>query len=84
MASAHECLVENKMPDQWPLKFRNLIRQVSSDMKFGICSTMKEGPKNHPAAVPTEKCDRSVNIMGMRSRSTGREGRVVGSCRLES
>lgn len=62
-AKAHEW--RTKSPDQWPLKFRNLIRQVSSDMKFGICSTMKEGPKNHPAAVPTEKCDRSVNIMGM-------------------
>ena len=55
----------HKSPTEWPIKFRNLIRQVSSDMKFGICSTMKEGPNNHPPAVPTEKCDRSVNIMGM-------------------
>jgi len=62
-AKAHEW--RTKSPDQWPLKFRSLIRQVSSDMKFGICSTMKEGPKNHPPAVATEKCDRSVKIMGM-------------------
>jgi len=62
-AKAHEW--RKRSPDQWPLKFRNLIRQVSSDMKFGICSTMKEGPKNHPPAVATEKCDRSVKIMGM-------------------
>ena len=62
-AKVHEWRM--KSPDQWPIKFRNLIRQVSSDMKFGICSTMKEGPNNHPPAVPTEKCDRSVNIMGM-------------------
>ena len=72
-AKVHEWRM--KSPDQWPIKFRNLIRQVSSDMKFGICSTMKEGPNNHPPAVPTEKCDRSVNIMGMRSRSTRGEMR---------
>jgi hypothetical protein len=61
-AKAHEW--RHKSPDQWPLKFRNLIRQVSSDLKFDICGTMKEGPKTHPPARATEKCDRAASIMG--------------------
>ena len=58
-----------KSPSEWPLKFRNLVRQVSSDLKFGICSTLKEGPSKHPPVepfgrAPTDKCDHGVNIMG--------------------
>ena len=59
----------HKSPSEWPLKFRNLVRQVSADLKFGICSTLKEGPSKHPPIEPgreaTDKCDHSVNIMGI-------------------
>jgi hypothetical protein len=53
-----------RSPDQWPIKFRNLIRQVSADLKYPICATLKEGPDNHPPAQATETCDKSVQIMG--------------------
>ena len=57
-----------KSPTEWPLKFRNLVRQVSSDLKFGICSTLKEGPSKHPRVEPfeqvTDVCNHDVNIMG--------------------
>ena len=58
-----------KSPTEWPLKFRNLVRQVSSDLKFGICSTLKEGPSKHPRVEPfeqvTDVCNHDVNIMGI-------------------
>ena len=59
----------HKSPTEWPLKFRNLVRQVSSDLKFGICSTLKEGPSKHPRVEPfeqvTDVCNHDVNIMGI-------------------
>ena len=59
----------HKSPTEWPLKFRNLVRQVSSDLKFGICSTLKQGPSKHPRVEPfeqaTDVCNHNVNIMGI-------------------
>lgn len=38
-------------PNTWPLAFRNLIREVSDDMKGSICNVLKAGPSpNHPRA----------------------------------
>jgi hypothetical protein len=57
-----------KSPSEWPLKYRNLVRQVSSDLKFGLCSTLKEGPENHPPVdaykQPVDVCNHDVSIMG--------------------
>ena len=55
-------------PSEWPLKFRQLVRQVSSDLKFGVCSTLKEGPSRHPPVdstkQPTDHCDRGPRVLG--------------------
>ena len=51
----------HKSPTEWPLKFRNLVRQVSSDLKFVAVSTLKhravETPHTQPFEQATDVCN---------------------------
>jgi len=61
---AHEWRTQN--PKHWPEGFRNLVRHVSSDLKAGICSTLRHGlpGKGHQKDQESETCDHNPTILG--------------------
>ena len=72
-------------PNTWPLAFRNLIREVSDDMKGSICNVLKAGPSlNHPRAKVQGFCADGSHSVEMFHDGTGLEtallfGKKVGS-----
>ena len=72
-------------PSTWPLAFRNLIREVSDDMKGSICNVLKAGPSlNHPRAKVQGFCADGSHSVEMFHDGTGLEtallfGKKVGS-----
>ena len=72
-------------PNTWPLAFRNLIREVSDDMKGSICNVLKAGPSpNHPRAKVQGFCADGSHSVEEFHDGTGLEtallfGKKVGS-----
>ena len=72
-------------PNTWPLAFRNLIREVSDDMKGSICNVLKAGPSpNHPRAKVQGFCADGSHSVEKFHDGTGLEtallfGKKVGS-----
>lgn len=61
---AHEWRTKN--PKTWPEGFRNLIRHVSSDLKAGMCNTLRQGlpGRGHAKDQESETCDHNPTVMG--------------------
>ena len=72
-------------PSTWPLPFRNLIREVSDDMKGSLCNVLKAGPTpNHPRAKVQGFCADGSHSVEQYHDGTGLEtamlfGKKVGS-----
>jgi hypothetical protein len=61
---AHEWRTKN--PKTWPEGFRNLVRHVSSDLKAGMCNTLRQGlpGKGHAKDQESETCDHNPTVLG--------------------
>ena len=72
-------------PNSWPLAFRNLVREVSEDMKGSLCNVLKAGPSpNHPRAKVQGYCADGSHSVEEFHDGTGMEtavlfGKKVGS-----
>ena len=53
-------------PTTWSPGFRQLIRVMSTDIKYGVCHVLQKGTDVYPAAAAQNECDFDFSVMGQR------------------